>query len=560
MRLMLLALCACAMTLPTEIRAMEARTAETIFVAKRVWTLDEEKTVAEAVAVKQGVIMAVGPEADIMKLAGPSTTIHRLKEAVILPGLIDSHCHLLGLGLGLERMDLTGTSSFAEVLETVRGKASSTPKGEWILGRGWDQNDWEDKSWPTRDELDKVSQGHPVYLKRVDGHAAIANSAALELAGIDSDTPDPEGGKIIRDGDRPTGVLIDNALDLVGIKVPIPSKEAKRRAILRAADLCISAGLVGVHEAGVTKETLELYREMADSGELPFSVYAMISADDANLEEMMDQGPETRRGGTLTVRSIKVYADGALGSRGAALQEPYSDDPDNSGLLMVDEDSLAAFTADALKRGFQVCTHAIGDRANRVVLNAYASAMQDAGVGGKEARLRIEHAQILAPSDIPRFGTLHVIAAMQPTHCTSDMPWAPKRLGSARLPGAYAWASLRRGGAVICGGSDFPVESYNPVLGFYAAITREDTEGHPVNGYNPREKLSRRDALLAYTYSAAYAAFEEDETGTLKAGKRADMTILDMDIIEAPPHDIPDAEVVMTVIGGRVVYQREEVH
>jgi predicted amidohydrolase YtcJ len=533
---------------------------ESIFVANRIWTMNSEMPVAEAVAVKNGVIQAIGQEVDILKLAGPSTTVHRLDEATILPGLIDSHCHLLSLGLSLDRLDLVGTTGYAEVLEMVRERAAAIPKGEWILGRGWDQNDWEDKSWPTMGQLDEVSPDHPVYLKRVDGHAAVVNSAAFKLAGIDRRTPDPDGGKILKENGRPIGVLIDNAMELIDDVIPSPTKEAKRQAILRAADLCMSAGLVGVHEAGVSKETLELYREMADAGELPFSVYAMISKDDEDLQEMMDGGPEVRRGGVLTVRSIKVYADGALGSRGAALLEPYSDDPGNMGLLMVDEDSLAAFTADALRRGFQVCTHAKGDRANRVVLNAYEKAMETTGIRGADARLRIEHAQLLEASDLRRFGTLKVIAAMQPTHCTSDMPWAPKRLGSRRLPGAYAWASLRQTGAVICGGSDFPVESHEPLLGFYAAITREDTTGHPVNGYNPSEKMHKRDALLAFTYSSAYAAFEEDVTGSLKPGKRADMTILDMDIIAArDPHDILDAEVVMTVVGGRVVFQREEI-
>jgi predicted amidohydrolase YtcJ len=348
-------------------------------------------------------------------------------------------------------------------------------------------------------------------------------------------------------------------MDLVGNVVPSPTREAKRKAILRAADLCMSAGLVGVHEAGVTKETLELYREMADSGELPFSVYAMISGNESALGELLEAGPDVRRGGTLTVRSIKVYADGALGSRGAALLEPYEDDPGNTGLLMVDEDSLAAFTENALRHGFQVCTHAIGDRANRTVLNAYEKAQERAGVKGADARLRIEHAQILAAADIPRFSSLGVIAAMQPTHCTSDMPWAPKRLGSARLPGAYVWATLLNNGTVIASGSDFPVESHDPLLGFYAAVTREGTDGLPVNGYNPREKMSREEALVSFTISAAYAAFDEDNAGSLVRGKRADMTILNMDIIDVPPHDILDAEVLMTVVGGRIVYQQEEI-
>lgn len=532
---------------------------EAVFVADRVYTLDGAKPTAEAVVVDDGVIQAVGPKDEMLALAGRGTMVHRLEGAVIVPGLVDAHCHLMSLGLGLDRLDLTGTSSYQEVVDIVARKAASAPDGEWILGRGWDQNDWEVKSWPTREQLDRVTPNNPVYLRRVDGHAALVNSLALELAGIDDATPDPPNGKIIKEGGRLIGLLIDDAMDLVGDVVPPPTVQAKRRAILRAADLCISAGLVGVHEAGVSRETLELYRRMADSGELPFYVYAMISGQDSTLGEVLDRGPEIRRGGTLTVRAIKLYADGALGSRGAALLEPYSDDPGNTGLLMVEEDSLAAFTENALRHGFQVCVHAIGDRANRVVLNAYEKALSAAGVEGPDARLRIEHAQILAPSDIPRFASLGVIASMQPTHCTSDMPWATKRLGSHRLPGAYAWASLSKSGAVIAAGSDFPVESYKPLLGFYAAVTRETTDGYPVNGWRPSEKMTREEALASFSRGAAYAAFEEDVAGMLAPGKRADMTVFNLDIMEVPPDEILDAEVVMTVVGGRVVFQQEEV-
>lgn len=544
---------------PSNMNGEVPKSPEAVFVADRVYTLDSENPTADAVVVNDGIIQAVGPKEKMLALAGRGTIVHRLEGAVIVPGLVDAHCHLMGLGLGLDRLDLTGTSSYQEVLNIVARKAASAPDGEWILGRGWDQNDWEVKSWPTREELDRVTPNNPAYLKRVDGHAALVNSLALELAGIDDATPDPPKGKIIKDGGRPIGVLIDDAMDLVGDVVPPPTVEAKRRAILRAADLCISAGLVGVHEAGVSRETLELYRRMADSGELPFYVYAMISGQDSTLGEVLDRGPEIRRGGTLTVRAIKLYADGALGSRGAALLEPYSDDSENTGLLMVEEDSLAALTENAFRHGFQVCVHAIGDRANRVVLNAYEKALSAAGVEGPDARLRIEHAQILAPSDIPRFASLGVIASMQPTHCTSDMPWATKRLGSRRLPGAYAWASLLKSGAVIAAGSDFPVESHKPLLGFYAAVTRETADGYPVNGWRPSEKMTRGEALASFSRGAAYAAFEEDVAGTLAPGKRADMTVLNLDIMEVPPDEILDAEIVMTVVGGRVVFQQEEV-
>jgi predicted amidohydrolase YtcJ len=548
-----------AMTSSSKAGAAAPQPPEIIFVADRVYTLDTDRPIAEAVAVKNGVIQAVGPSEEVLALAGKNTAVRRLDGEVIVPGLVDAHCHLLGLGLGLDRLDLVGTSSYREVLEIVREKVESAPPGEWIQGRGWDQNDWAEAEWPTRDELDPIAAENPVYLKRVDGHAALVNSRALDLAGIDKDTPDPPNGKIVRSGGRPIGILIDDAMDLVAAVVPSPTKEMKRKAILRAAQLCMSAGLVGVHEAGVTKETLEVYREMADLGELPFYVYAMISGTDDALDKLLEDGPEVRRGGVLTVRAIKLYADGALGSRGAAMLEPYSDDPDNTGILMADEDSLAAFTENALRHGFQVCVHAIGDRANRVVLNAYARAQETAGVSGPDARLRVEHAQILAPEDIRRFGSLGVIASMQPTHCTSDMPWAPSRLGEDRLEGAYAWRSLLESGAHLAAGSDFPVESYDPLLGFYAAVTRETTDGGPPNGWNPSEKMTRAEALAAFTSGAAYAAFEENVAGTLAPGKRADMTVFSADVMQVPKQDILQVEVVMTIVGGRVLYEQEEV-
>jgi predicted amidohydrolase YtcJ len=321
----------------------------------------------------------------------------------------------------------------------------------------------------------------------------------------------------------------------------------------------MSAGLVGVHEAGVTGENLELYRQMADSNEMPFSIYAMVDGEDSTLVQILEAGPEIRRGGLLTIRSIKLFADGALGSRGAALLEDYEDDPGNAGLLMMEEDSLATFTENALSHGFHVCVHAIGDGANRVVLNGYEKAQKAAGLEGDKARLRIEHAQILSPEDIPRFAQLGVIASMQPTHCTSDMPWAPDRLGTERIRGAYAWASLLKTGAHVPSGSDFPVESHDPLLGFYAAVTRQDPDGHPAGGWSPEERMTREQALASFTLEAAYAAFEEDVTGSLRPGKRADMTVLSQDIMQVAPSKILDTEVIMTIVGGRILYEQEEV-
>jgi len=539
--------------------AAPASPPDAVYTAERIYTLDSAKPIAEAVAVKDGIITAVGSADEITALAERETVVHRLEGAYVYPGFVDAHCHLLSLGLQLDRLDLVGTSSFEEVVDMVMRKTRETAPGEWILGRGWDQNDWETPRWPTKEELDSVSPDIPVYLRRIDGHAAIANSAVLKIAGIDASTPDPYGGKILREKGEPTGILIDKAMDLVKDFIPESSVETKRRALLRAADLCISAGLVGVHEAGVTGENLDLYCRMADSDELPFSLYAMIDGEDSTLVERLEAGPVVRRGGKLTIRSVKLFADGALGSRGAALLEPYSDDPGNDGLLMVEEDSLAAISEDALDHGFQVCVHAIGDRANRVVLNAYERAQRALDIEGDEARLRVEHAQVLSPSDIPRFAELGVIASMQPTHCTSDMPWAPERLGPERIRGAYAWATLLKSGAHLASGSDFPVESHDPLLGFYAAVTRRDTEGNPPEGWSPEERMTREQALASFTQGAAYAAFEESVTGSLEPGKRADMTVLSRDIMRVPPSDILDAEVVMTIVGGRVLYEREEI-
>jgi hypothetical protein len=539
--------------------AARAAPPDAVYAAERIYTLDPVKPTVEALAVKDGIITAVGSADEITALAKRETVIHRLEGSYIYPGFVDAHCHLLSLGLQLDRLDLVGTSGFEEVVDMVKRKTRETAPGEWILGRGWDQNDWETPRWPTKEELDAVSPGNPVYLRRIDGHAAIANSAVLKIAGIDASTPDPYGGKILREEGEPTGILIDKAMDLVKDFIPESSVETKRRALLRAADLCISAGLVGVHEAGVTGENLDLYGRMADSGELPFSLYAMIDGEDSTLVERLEAGPVVRRGGKLTIRSVKLFADGALGSRGAALLEPYGDDPGNDGLLMMEEDSLAAIAQNALDHGFQVCVHAIGDRANRVVLNAYERAQRAVGIEGKEARLRVEHAQVLSPSDIPRFAELGVIASMQPTHCTSDMPWAPERLGPERISGAYAWATLLKSGAHLASGSDFPVESHDPLLGFYAAATRRDTKGNPPEGWSPEERMTREQALASFTLGAAYAAFEESTTGSIEPGKRADMTVLSLDIMRVPPSEILDAEVVMTIVGGRILYEREEI-
>jgi predicted amidohydrolase YtcJ len=396
-------------------------------------------------------------------------------------------------------------------------------------------------------------------LYRVDGHAVLVNAAAMRLARLTPDTPDPKGGKIVRDGEgTPTGVLLDAAVDLVRNRIPKLSVGQRRQYIRTSIQECLRNGITTVHDAGVDGETIDLYKTLTDRKQLRMRVYAMVSEkDEETVQRFYKQGPLIGYGDDrLTVRSVKIYADGALGSRGAALLAPYSDDPGNTGLLIVPYDPLKAMTVAALDAGFQVCTHAIGDRANRVTLNAYEAAMRAVPKARKNARLRIEHAQVVAPDDFGRFQSLGVIPSMQPSHAISDMPWAEQRLGPERILGAYAWQKFIKLDIRIAGGSDFPVESMNPLLGFYAAITRQDVNGQPPEGWYPEERMSRDEALACFTINGAYAAFEEDIKGSISSGKWADLTVLSADIMKISPKDILNTDVEMTLVGGQVVYRK----
>ena len=407
--------------------------------------------------------------------------------------------------------------------------------------------------------LSERTMRNPVLLLRVDGHAALVNAAAMRLARITIDTSDPDGGRIIRDREGvPTGVLIDRAIAAVRNRIPKPSMARRQQAIHLAIRECQKYGVTSVHDAGVDGETIALYKSLADQNRLDVRVYAMIAANDrATVNQFFNDGPLINYGDDrLTVRSIKVVADGALGSRGAALITPYSDDPGNTGLLIVPHDPLKELTESALRAGFQVCTHAIGDRANRVTLNAYDASLMIVAESAKDARLRIEHAQIVAEEDIARFYSLGVIPSMQPTHATSDMPWAEQRVGSKRIQGAYAWRKFLKHGSRIAGGSDFPVEHVNPLWGFYSAITRQDHRGSPAEGWYPQERMSRGEALACFTINGAYAAFEEDVKGSISPGKWADLVVLSADIMKIPPNEILTTEVEMTLLGGRAVYRR----
>ena len=523
----------------------------------KIYTVNSENAVVEALAVAGGRILAVGSADEVLGLAGETTQRIDLAGRTVYPGFIDAHGHLLGLGASLQNLDFVGTASYEEIVDMVAEHARQTPQGQWITGRGWDQNDWSEKNFPNHEALSLVSPNNPVYLTRIDGHAALANGVAMQIANINKDVVDPSGGKILRDaGGEATGVFIDRAQGLVARHIPGGTREETKTSIRLAIGECLKYGLTSIHDPGVTAQDIAIYKELIDAGDFDLRVYAMIRAGSvAGIEPFLDAGPLIDYGdGRLTVRSFKLGADGALGSRGAALLEPYADDPENTGLMILTKEVIEGITRKALAAGFQVCTHAIGDRGNRTTLDAYESALRATNVS--DPRLRIEHAQIVALEDIPRFAKLGVIPSMQATHATSDMYWAEDRVGPARIQGAYAWRKLMDAGCRIANGSDFPVEGVNPLWGLYAAVTRQDKKGWPEGGWQPGERMTRTEALRSFTIDAAYAAFEEGQKGSLEVGKLADMVVLSRDIMEIPAVEMLDTHVVTTILGGRVVYQR----
>jgi predicted amidohydrolase YtcJ len=523
-----------------------------------VHTMDAKRPRAEAVAIRGNRIAAVGSNADVRPLVGKGTRVLDLAGRTVVPGFDDSHAHFLGIGFARVDVDLVGTRSYAEVVERVASAVEGRRPGEWVRGRGWHEGKWDApapgavRGFPTHAAITAISPDNPVVLERADGHASLANARAMEMKGITAATKAPPGGEIIRDAGNPTGVFVDNAQGLV--EPPERSADEARRALGLAMDECLAKGVTSLTDAGAGADVLALYREAAAAGTLRTRLYVMT----AGLPTMRALGrPEIGLGGgMLTIRAVKLYADGALGSRGAALLEPYSDDAGNTGLLVTPPAGILEAARFALAHGFQVGTHAIGDRANRIVLDAYETAFRE-HPEVRDPRFRIEHAQVLDAADIPRFGKLGVLAAMQGIHCPSDRPWAPQRLGEARVAeGAYVWRKLLDAGGRIVNGTDAPVEDVSPVQNFHATATRQDASGRPPDGFDPDQKLTRAEALRTMTLDAAYGRFAEKDSGSIEPGRLADLVVLSQDILAVPDGALMKTEVMATIVDGKVLFEK----
>jgi len=526
-------------------------------------TVDETLPIAEALAVKGDRILYAGTNEEALSFRNDRTRILDLEGKTAVPGLIDAHMHFPLLGKRLKQLYLDETSSFEEVLDVVKEAVKRTKPGEWIIGSGWHTANWEKKEYPDNRRLNEIAPDNPVYLSGMAIHAVLVNNVVSRMAGIDKDTPDPEGGRILRDPgtQEPTGLFLEKAQGLIRRVLPPETEQTKRENIRLSIQTALRMGLTGVHDAGVGLEAIRLYKEMLENGVLGIrlNVMFLIQGDGEELNEFLRNEPEVGLGNHfLTVRTIKFLIDGAMGARGAAMLDPYSDKPEESGLVAVPREEVRAILEKSLAAGYQVAMHAIGDRGNRIALDAAEMTVRDVPVA--DPRIRIEHAQILAPEDVLRFSRLGIIPSMQPIHCPMDMGFAEDRVGKDRMNYAYAWRSLIDSGARIAGGSDvpdFPVSYTNPLWGIYAAVTRQNLEGQPEGGWYPEQSITPMEALRMYTIDAAYAAFEEKIKGSLTPGKLADITVLSKNILNIPASEIPETEVVMTILGGKVVYVHE---
>lgn len=514
-----------------------------------IYTVDSSFTIADAMVIRDGKILAVGKKNELEETYNPRETTDA-DGKFIYPGLIDAHAHFTGYGTSLLTVNLTGTESWDEILHRVSDFAKDLPKDQWIIGRGWDQNDWTAKDFPSNEKLNELFPGQPVLLTRIDGHAAIANQKALDAAGIRAGDK-LTGGEVETINGKLTGILIDNAVDIVSAKIPSLTSQQFKTALQQAERNCFAAGLTSIDDCGLNYGTVEQIRSLQDSGALKMRLYVMLSDEKNNYDYLEKKG--IIHTGRLHVRGFKVYGDGALGSRGACLLQPYSDKPGHYGFLLSNPqhfDSVANWIA---QRDFQMCTHAIGDSGNRTILNIYNKYLQ----GKNDRRWRIEHAQVINPADFNLFGSASIVPSVQPTHATSDMYWAQQRLGPERVKGAYAYKQLLQQNGWLPLGTDFPVEDISPFKTFYAAVVRKDAKGWPENGFQTENALTREEALRGMTIWAARSNFEEKEKGSLEPGKLADFIILDRDLIKAPEKNLLEAQVISTFLNGEKVYEKK---
>jgi predicted amidohydrolase YtcJ len=537
--------------------------ADVVFKNGNVYTANDKAPQAQAIAVKGDRIVFVGTNAAAQRYVGTNTRVVDLQGKTVLPGFTDSHQHLSGVGLREMTLNLEGTTSLEDFLAKVKARVDQSKPGDWITGRGWIETHWKPPVFPTRSDLDKVAPNNPMILGRADGHGSVANSAALNLAGITKDTPNPFGGEISKDkqSGEPNGMLLDSAQGLVRRRVPPTSAAEAERAVELGVKRNIQLGWTQIQDAGGSYTDVDIFKKLYAAGTIKLRIYKAVHGPGPSATRLLNEGPtigayENR----FTFRTIKVVSDGALGSRGAALHDPYSDAPDTSGFLTVKAEDLKPMLVDALRKGIQVETHAIGDRANRFVLDEYEAAFKAVPSGERKVadpRWRVEHAQIVNPADIPRFAKLGIIPSMQPSHAIGDLFFAPSRVGINRLAGSYAWESFIKSGVVVPGGSDAPVERGEPMIEFYAAVARKDQKGFTGEGWHPEEAVTRAQALKMFTLWPAYAAFEEKLRGSIEVGKLADLTILSADIMKIPEAEILKTRCVMTVINGEIVFEQE---
>lgn len=546
--------------------------ADTLILGGKIYTMDAAHPVAEAVVINKDTIAFAGSEKEAREWVGEKTRIIDLQGKTMTPGFIEGHGHIMGLGYSELNLDLASVTSYEELVEKVKQAVANAQPGQWIVGRGWHQDRWTKKpekmfkGFQTHELLSKISPDNPVFLSHASGHAGFANSKAMQIAGVNQLSIEKlgknlgEGGEIILDNlGNPTGIFNERAQSLVTQHIPANTEETDTQALELAMAACAKNGITSFHDAGASRKSISIFRKFKNENKLTTRLYVMLTGFDSNLVyEWLRQGPEIDSTHVLTIRSIKLNCDGALGSRGAWLLEPYSDRPDFSGMATLPMDTVLKISREGLKHGFQVCAHAIGDRANREILDRYKTAFAENAEKAKDHRFRIEHAQHLDPTDIPRFAEMGVIAAMQAVHLSSDRPWAIDRLGQKRIEeGAYMWQALLKSGAVIVNGTDVPVEPINPIASFFSSVTRQTLQGTPEGGYEPAQKMTREQALRSYTLDAAFGAFEEKIKGSITAGKLADFTIFSKDIMTVPEQEILSAEVAMTVVGGKVVYERK---